>query len=233
MSGPQWFRLYSRIVDDEKLRLLAFEDRWHFVALCCLKNSGLLDEPDSQLRQRKIAVKMGVQSRELEEIFRRLQEVELIDENMIPIAWDRLQFVSDSSTDRSRKFRKNKKMEECNGEEADMQRCIDVAATPPEADTEAEADTDTEAEVIVVRARKHLVPEDFWPKPSRGSKTAQRMAGWSPDFLEEQVEKFIAHHRMKENKYTDWQRAWTTWALNSFDGKDRNGRTGKRSAWLG
>ena len=27
-----WFRLYHRMIDDEKLRLLAFEDRWHFVA---------------------------------------------------------------------------------------------------------------------------------------------------------------------------------------------------------
>jgi hypothetical protein len=60
MSGLQWFRLYHRIVDDEKLRLLAFEDRWHFVALCCLKADGLLDTPNDSLRSRKIAVKQGV-----------------------------------------------------------------------------------------------------------------------------------------------------------------------------
>jgi hypothetical protein len=88
----QWFRLYNRMVDNEKLRLLAFEDRWHFVALCCLKSTGLLDEPESDIR-------------ELEEIGRRLREVELVDINLHPVAWDELQYQSDNSTNRVKKFR--------------------------------------------------------------------------------------------------------------------------------
>lgn len=104
-----WFRLYNRMVDDEKLRLLAFEDRWHFVALCCLKSSGLLDEPDSDIRSRKIAVKLGVQVRELEEISRRLREVELIDESLNPLAWDELQYRSDNSKDRVKRYREKRK----------------------------------------------------------------------------------------------------------------------------
>ena len=79
MSSLPWFRLYHRIIDDEKLRLLAFEDRWHFVALCCLKADGLLDEERGPLWERKVAVKLGVQLRELDEISRRLHEVGLID----------------------------------------------------------------------------------------------------------------------------------------------------------
>lgn len=39
-----WLRLYHRIIDDDKMRLLAFEDRWHFIALLCLKREGVLDE---------------------------------------------------------------------------------------------------------------------------------------------------------------------------------------------
>ncbi len=109
MSGLQWFRLYHRIVDDEKLRLLAFEDRWHFVALCCLKADGLLDTPNDNLRSRKIAVKLGVQLRELDEIGRRLQEVNLVDENLSPVAWDELQFRSDSSQERVRRYREARK----------------------------------------------------------------------------------------------------------------------------
>jgi len=105
----QWFRLYHRIIDDEKLRLLAFEDRWHFVALCCLKGDGLLDEPDDSLRQRKIAVKLGVQVRELEEIGRRLQEVGLIDESLSPVAWDELQYRSDNSSERVKKYREKQR----------------------------------------------------------------------------------------------------------------------------
>ncbi len=129
----QWFRLYHRIVDDEKLRLLAFEDRWHFVALCCLKGDGLLDEPDDSLRQRKIAVKLGVQVRELEEIGRRLQEVGLIDESLSPVAWDELQYRSDNSSERVKKYREKQKRNA-------SKRISNVSVTGQETDT----DTDIE-----------------------------------------------------------------------------------------
>lgn len=129
----QWFRLYHRIVDDEKLRLLAFEDRWHFVALCCLKGDGLLDEPDDSLRQRKIAVKLGVQVRELEEIGRRLQEVGLIDESLSPVAWDELQYRSDNSSERVKKYREKQKRNA-------SKRVSNVSVTGQETDT----DTDIE-----------------------------------------------------------------------------------------
>lgn len=91
MSMP-WFRMYSDIIDDDKIRLLAFEDRWHFVALCSLKCSGLTDNPDDPLLLRKLAVKMGVQLLELDEIKRRLMDVELIDENFVPLKWGKRQY---------------------------------------------------------------------------------------------------------------------------------------------
>ena len=122
-----WFRLYHRTVDDGKIRLLAFEDRWHFIALCCLKGAGILDTPPSSLRDREIAVKLGVQLRELEEIGRRLREVNLVDENLIPVAWDELQKPSDNSTERSRRHRQKLKqssdIEECNGDATLQKRC--------------------------------------------------------------------------------------------------------------
>ena len=135
MSNLQWFRLYHRVIDDEKIRLLAFEDRWHFVALMCLKADGLLDDEESSLKQRKIAVKLGVQARELDEIKRRLFEVGLVDENMSPMAWDELQYRSDSSTDRVRKYRektkRNRNETSCN-----------VTVTPQDTDTDTDTDTD-------------------------------------------------------------------------------------------
>ena len=108
MSNLQWFRLYHRIIDDEKIRLIAFEDRWHFIAACCLKADGLLDEPETPLKWRKVAVKLGVQLRELDEIKRRLMEVGLVDEAMQPVAWESLQYRSDTSTERSETSRKSR-----------------------------------------------------------------------------------------------------------------------------
>ncbi|MDR7032415.1 hypothetical protein [Mesorhizobium sp. BE184] len=141
MSKLQWFRLYHRIIDDEKIRLLAFEDRWHFIALCSLKADGLLDEPESSLKERKIAVKIGVQTRELDEIRRRLFEVGLIDENMHPVAWDALQYTSDTSTERVRKHREKSKASQEKQER-------NVSVTPP--------DTDTDTEVAAARGKSDL-----------------------------------------------------------------------------
>lgn len=96
-------------VDDEKLKLLAFEDRWHFVAICCCKRKGILDEPDdAAMRDRKVGAKLGLADRERDEVRRRLVEVRLIDENWQPLAWSKRQFVSDAdptATDRKRKQR--------------------------------------------------------------------------------------------------------------------------------
>ncbi|RBO91053.1 hypothetical protein [Pseudochrobactrum asaccharolyticum] len=140
MSNLQWFRLYHRVIDDEKIRLLAFEDRWHFVALMCLKADGLLDDEESSLKQRKIAVKLGVQARELDEIKRRLFEVGLVDENMSPMAWDELQYRSDSSTDRVRKYRektkRNRNETSCN-----------VTVTPQDTDTDTDITSSLRSEV--------------------------------------------------------------------------------------
>ena len=103
-----WFRLYSDTVDDDKLRLLAFEDRWHFIAILCCKAKGIIDSSDALL-YRRIAVRLGLSSRELEEVARRLEEVGLIDATTLqPIAWDKRQFYSDTdptATDRKRRQR--------------------------------------------------------------------------------------------------------------------------------
>jgi hypothetical protein len=133
MTALPWFRMYHRIIDDDKLRLLAFEDRWHFVALCCLKADGLLDDPVDGLRDRRIAVKLGVQVRELEEIGRRLFEVNLVDENLCPVAWNELQYKSDNSSERVKKYREKQQHNK-------VKRSRNVTVTTQETDTDTETD---------------------------------------------------------------------------------------------
>ena len=132
-----WFRLYNEALDDEKLRLLAFEDRWHFVALLCCKSKGLLDSSDShELMLRKIALKLGLSTRELDEVARRLAEVGLIDRDTLqPLAWDERQFQSDASTDRVRKFRERQKQA---GNAAKQPCNVSVTVQETETDTETE-----------------------------------------------------------------------------------------------
>jgi hypothetical protein len=151
MANP-WFRLYSEAVDDEKLRLLAFEDRWHFIALLCCKNNGILDTEPGLMR-RKVAVKLGLDLRELGEVARRLAEVGLIDEeSMQPLKWNDRQFKSDTSAERTRAYRDR------------MKRDGDVTVTAQESDT----DTDTEQKQIKTKskdmARGSRLPAD-WTLP--------------------------------------------------------------------
>lgn len=138
-----WFRAYTEMVDDEKLRLLAFEDRWHFVALLCLKGQGVLDESDALLF-RKVAVKLGVDMRTLEEVARRLAEVGLIDEKTLqPLAWENRQYKSDSSAERTRAYRER------------MKRHRDVTVTVQD------TDTDTDKEVNTLSGKPDAEPADL------------------------------------------------------------------------
>lgn len=149
MKQNPWFRLYTETVDDEKLRLLAFEDRWHFIALLCCKGSGLLDSgDDDSLLRRKLAVKLGLSPRELEEVARRLAEVGLIDfDNFQPLAWDDRQFKSDSSTERVRKYRER------------VKQSGNVSVTAQETDTDTEEEREARKP-----ARTHAVQFSTWLK---------------------------------------------------------------------
>ena len=130
-----WFRFYTEAIDDEKLGLLAFEDRWHFVALLCLKGKGVLDdEPDAEMLARKVALKMGLTLAELEKVAGRLARMGLIDKDTFqPRAWDDRQMKSDSSAERVKAFRERKKQAKQAG---------NVTVTAQEEDT----DTDTDKE---------------------------------------------------------------------------------------
>ena len=109
MKALPWFRMYHEALDDEKLRLLACEDRWHFVALLCCKAKGILDEGGGLLR-RKVAVKLGLSTNELDEVARRLAEVGLVNSNTLqPLAWDERQMQSDNSADRTKAYRERMK----------------------------------------------------------------------------------------------------------------------------
>lgn len=128
-----WFRAYTEMMDDEKLRLLAFEDRWHFVAILCMKGAGILDE-SGPLLMRKAAVKMGLAVRELEEVARRLSEVGLIDAATLqPLAWDARQMKSDSSAERVQAYRERQKHAKQGG---------NVTVTTQDTDTDTDKEED-------------------------------------------------------------------------------------------
>lgn len=181
--------MWSDAVDDEKLRLLAFEDRWHFVALLCLKRSGLLDEPESDIKKQKICIKLGLDSMELETVMKRLVTVGLITEALQPVSWSKRQFESDSSTSRVRAFRKRQR----NGDETFQKR--------PQIQT---TDTDTEREGKPKRAKRaSRVPEDFSPDLDFARSQL-------PDVDAEREAQKFRDWEFKTPR-SDWAAAWRRW----------------------
>lgn len=163
MSKLPWFRTYTRMVDDDKLKLLAFEDRWHFVALLCLKGEGLLDKGDAPaLLMRKVAVKLGLDVRSLEEVARRLAEVGLIEQATLqPSKWATLQMRSDTdntAAERKRRQRQRKKDAASEGEEdghddvTGESRVTGTNVTRTDTDTDTDIDTDKEETVNGLKA---------------------------------------------------------------------------------
>lgn len=130
-----WFRCYSDIADNYKLKMLAYEDRWHYIALLSCKSLGMLDGKRPEFVFRTVAMRLGLTTNELEEVARRLAEYHLIEQKTLqPVGWDERQFISDNSTERSRKCRINKKS--CNVAATPMQRNCNGPETDTETDTE-------------------------------------------------------------------------------------------------
>lgn len=115
MSNP-WFRLYAEFAGDPVVQSLAFEDQRHYVVLLCAKCDGTLDRDIApNVRERIICRSLGLDPVTAAEVKRRLLEVGLIDKTWQPTAWDKRQYISDNSTDRVRKYRKNKQIGNVSG----------------------------------------------------------------------------------------------------------------------
>jgi hypothetical protein len=211
MSKPEksWFRAYAEMVDDEKLRLLAFEDRWHFVALLCCKRSGLLDHGDPhELLCRKVAVKLGLQLRELEAAAGRLGEVGLIDPATFqPLAWAERQFESDSSTERVREWRARKRQADAvSRDETTLKHSGNVSVTAQETETETETEhirpspararesepADVPTSALAARAMIDAGLSPTMVNPSHPELLAARVAGVTPAELADVTRELIS-----------------------------------------
>jgi hypothetical protein len=101
----KWFKVHNEMIHDPKIRALAFEDRWHFVAIMCLTNDGTLDEP-ADLRDELVSVALGLHGIDLEKCKARLMRLRLIGADWKPCNWEKRQESSDpKAAERMRKFR--------------------------------------------------------------------------------------------------------------------------------
>jgi hypothetical protein len=128
--------MYHEFATDPVIQCLAFEDQRHYVMLLCLKCNGTLDRKITPAnRDRLIRRALGLDSVAAEEAKRRLMEMKLITKNWHIEGWDKRQYISDHSTERARKSRKNKKTR--NGQEALQQQECNAPDTDTDTDTDS------------------------------------------------------------------------------------------------
>ena len=221
-----WFRLYSEAVDDPKLKLLAFEDRWHFIAILCCKCQGIIGRESEDMTRRMVAVKLGLDLRELDEVARRLGEVGLIDqETFEPLAWDERQYKSDNSTERVREYRKRKQKQQRNNAE----RSCNVSETPQETEQNR-----TEQKPQGAPSAPDRFP-DFWSAyPKKREKKKARDA-WKRKRLDSRADEIIADVRNRIEKDGQWLDGYVPHPTTYINGErwddeiePRKGTDGKR-----
>jgi hypothetical protein len=167
-----------------------------------------------------------VQLRELDEIGRRLQEVNLVDENLSPVAWDELQYKSDNSTNRVKKYREKQQHNA-------MKRERNVSVTGQETDTDT--DTEVNTNVLTAKRRSDLAskPDGFcdqlwkdWkrhrktpftPTALRGIEKQADLAGWT---LEAAITEAI--ERGWQSFKSEWVEGKKNGAANRTTGNPRN-----------
>jgi len=105
----KWFKLYTELAQHPRLRILAFEDRWHYVSLMCAKADGTLDQ-DSTLRDKMLSVHLGLSAVEMDAVKDRLMDVDLITSDWGIINWEDKQSSDATGAARKRRQRAKEKL---------------------------------------------------------------------------------------------------------------------------
>lgn len=205
--------MYVDFLNDPKMVKLAFEDQRHFIGLLALKSDGALDDEncDPDLLDRIVAQRLWIDHAVIREVKKRLVASGLIDDNWQPVAWDRRQFPSDSSTDRTRKYRERqgKKLEA--GGETSQERHGDGADTDADTDTDAEEQKALAPEGAQDNPPEPPAEETKPEKPAKGKSTADPPPLTIDDLVSEGVDRQHASDWLKVRRAKKAPLTTTAW----------------------
>lgn len=214
----QWFRMYSEFATDAKVQSMSEAMQRRLMMLFCLRCSNGI----ATLQCNELAFALHITEEELEETKALFVRKGFIDDAWNVLNWDKRQFISDSSTDRSRKHREAKRKAEHqrNDGATDVQRCGNDGATAP--------DTDTDTDISPLppsqggkpkRKPRSGLPDGFKPNDDGMAKAVA--AGLD---VSRELERFRDHHAGAGTLAADWQATWRTWVGKAVE----FGRGGKR-----
>jgi len=189
MSNP-WFRMYSEFGHDPKVRTMPERQQLHLALLFCLRGEGKLL---SRYGEDEIAYYLQVTPIELPETKRMLQQKGFIDEHWDLLNWNKRQFLSDSSTERVRRYRQGLKHDETLLKHDETLLKHDETDNVTAPDTESDTESDTEEPLFDGLTPLSATPSsEPLTRPEEYANLWNRLRGNLP-----KVEKFTEERRKK------------------------------------
>ncbi len=142
----QWFRMYNEFAHDPKVQMMSEAMQRRLIMLFCDRSCDVT----VTLSEQEIAFRWRISDDELAQTKALFISKGFIDEEWNVLNWDRRQFVSDSSTDRTRRYRERKRTSQERHNVTEVTKCDAL-------------DTDTDTEQI--QNREDLKPIASSDKP--------------------------------------------------------------------
>ena len=210
----KWLKLYVDIAQNPRMKLLAFEDRWHYISLLCAKAEGYLDERD-KLRDRMVSVHLGLTPVEAENVKDRLVDVGLIGDDWQIYNWEEKQSKDATGAVRKRKQRARERVEQ------------EIALTNKNKNIDIEGKRDSH-ETVTGQSRDNAPTPT--KKPSKAFSVpsiAEIQAYITEKHYTFTAEKFHSHYESNgwmvgKNKMKNWKAACTTWQSNQLNKPGNN-----------
>lgn len=221
----QWFRLYHEFATDPKIQMMSEVYQRRYIMVLCLRCCN----DDVTLHDEEVAFQLRISNEEWAETKAVFVAKNLVKKDNTPTAWDKRQYVSDSSAERVARHRAKKKA-------ASKQVC-NVTVTPPDTDTDTDnintpngvlvenkvSDTAPNGNQKLINSekpkRRTRIPSDFSLSPDQRQKTIEYWASKnrSDICLDDEIEKFTNYHAGQGTTMLDWQAAWRTWRSNALN----------------
>jgi hypothetical protein len=240
MANP-WFRMYSEFADDSKVQMLSEVDQRRLVMIFCLQ----CKEHLGTLHETEIAFHLRIMPLELQASKEIFIEKGFIDEKWNVLNWNRRQFLSDSSTDRVRKFRRKKQDETLLWPKETVQNRTDTEAETEKPSREKTPRAPTKSNLIKQRHAEFKAKiKQYWEfknpgveipwGPSEGKQLAMWLAE-SPLTTVEQFTEYLRNRARSDINHAERPSRWvgniTSYAngpLNTFrqpmNGGKKNGK---------
>ncbi len=103
-----WFRMYSEFATDPKVQMMNEAMQRRFIMLLCLQCGNVLATLHATERETAVAFSLRISEEDCAETKALFLRKGLIDEDWSIANWDKRQYSSDSSTERSRRHREKK-----------------------------------------------------------------------------------------------------------------------------